>query len=112
MAIIIANSVMLCLEDHDERIKGPTYWSERNFQLEKVDLVFTVIFILECALKIIAKGFVFHEKSYLRDYWNWLDFFVVCSSVLNFLPMIDSKGIKALRTFRILRPLRTVNRMP
>lgn len=74
--------------------------------------MFTVIFILECALKIIAKGFIFHEKSYLRDPWNWLDFFVVCSSVLNFLPMIDSKGLKALRTFRILRPLRTVNRMP
>ena len=29
--IIIANSVMLCLQDMDERIKGPTYWSDRNF---------------------------------------------------------------------------------
>jgi Ion transport protein len=93
-------------------VYGDDYWSERNYQLDKVDLAFTVIFILECASKIIAKGFIFHKNSYLRDIWNWLDFFVVCVSLLNFLPGIDSGGLKALRTFRILRPLRTINRMP
>jgi hypothetical protein len=112
MIIIIANSVMLCLHDMDDRIKGPSYWSDRNYQLDKVDLVFTMIFILECACKIIAKGFIFHKFSYLRDPWNWLDFFVVIISLLNFLPAVNSGGLKSLRTFRILRPLRTINRMP
>lgn len=112
MSIILINSIMLCLTDYNERILGPDYWSEKNFYLDKIDLAFTVIFILECSCKIIAKGFIFHRNSYLRDVWNWLDFFVVCISVLNFLPSVNSGGLKALRTFRILRPLRTVNRLP
>ena len=110
--IILANSVMLCLEDNNDRLLGPDYWSTLNYQLGKVDLVFTIIFILECICKIIGMGFIFHNKSYLRDSWNWLDFFVVCISLLNFMPNVNSGGLKALRTFRILRPLRTVNRMP
>jgi hypothetical protein len=30
-------------------------------------------------LKIIAKGFVFHEESYLRNGWNLIDSLVVVS---------------------------------
>lgn len=112
MIVIIANSIMLCAIDYGERIYGENYWSERNYQLDKIDLAFTIIFILECASKIIALGFIFHKNSYLRDVWNWLDFFVVLVSLLGFLPGIDSGGLKALRTFRILRPLRTINRLP
>jgi hypothetical protein len=38
---------------------------------------FTVIFVLEAALKIVCFGFVGHKYSYLRDPWNVLDFIIV-----------------------------------
>jgi hypothetical protein len=111
-AVILGNSVMLAMTDYKERIYGPTYVSNINNQLEKVDLAFTAIFIFECLAKILGMGFVMHRNSYLRDPWNWLDFFVVCVSLVNFLPNVNSGGLKALRTFRILRPLRTINAIP
>lgn len=67
---------------------------------------------MECSIKIIAKGFLFHRNAYLRDAWNCLDFFVVLISVVGFLPSIDPGMLKLLRTFRILRPLRSINRAP
>lgn len=112
MAVIVLNSIMLCIYDKGDRIYGPNYYSAMNEQLDKIDLLFTTIFILECTCKIIGMGFVFHKNAYLRDPWNWLDFFVVAISVLQFMPNIKGNGTKALRTFRILRPLRTVNRLP
>jgi hypothetical protein len=81
-------------------------------KLGYVDLAFTSIFIGECVCKITGMGFVWHRNSYLRDVWNWLDFFVVCISIVNFIPNVNSGGLKALRTFRILRPLRTINAIP
>ena len=58
-----------------------------------------VIFIIECGLKIIAKGLVKHKLSYLRDAWNILDFIVVLSAILEFLPLSKDalKGIRSIR---------------
>ena len=74
---------------------------------------FSIIFIIECTVKVIAMGFVFHKHSYLREPWNVLDFFIVCVSIVGFLPIEGgADSLKALRTFRILRPLRSVNKLP
>jgi hypothetical protein len=54
--------------------------------MDRVNLGFTVIFLLECICRIIARGFVIHKTSYLRDYWNWLDFFVVLVSFADLIP--------------------------
>ncbi|XP_013792371.1 muscle calcium channel subunit alpha-1-like, partial [Limulus polyphemus] len=48
-----------------------------NQFLEKVEYVFLVIFTIECVLKIIAYGFLFHPGAYLRNAWNILDFIIV-----------------------------------
>ena len=39
--------------------------------------IFIIIYAAEAILKIIAKGFAFYEKAYLRDPWNCMDFLVV-----------------------------------
>lgn len=59
-------------------------------------------------LKILALGFVFKKGSYLRDPWNILDFVVVSTGYLEF---IGSGGgnLAALRSFRVLRPLKTIS---
>jgi hypothetical protein len=39
--------------------------------------VFIGIYVLEAVIKILARGFIVDEFSYLRDPWNWLDFIVI-----------------------------------
>ena len=58
-------------------------------------------------------GFVFHKSSYLREAWNCLDFFIVMVSIVGMLPIEGgASSLKILRTFRILRPLRSINKLP
>ncbi|XP_071083520.1 muscle calcium channel subunit alpha-1-like isoform X5 [Haliotis cracherodii] len=89
--------------------------NEVNAALEKIEYVFIVIFTLEAVLKIIAYGFVLHAGAYLRNGWNILDFIIVVIGIISqILSEINSKGfdVKALRAFRVLRPLRLVSRAP
>jgi hypothetical protein len=72
--------------------------------------VFTGIFTLECVLKILAQGLIMDEYTYLRDGWNWLDFFVVVIAWISVLPGVSN--LSSLRTFRVLRPLRTLTTIP
>jgi hypothetical protein len=43
------------------------------------NIAFTIIFIGEAVLKILAKGLIFHPESYLRIGWNLIDSIVVIS---------------------------------
>uniref|UniRef100_A0A8C4GLP4 Voltage-dependent L-type calcium channel subunit alpha n=1 Tax=Dicentrarchus labrax TaxID=13489 RepID=A0A8C4GLP4_DICLA len=98
-----------------------------NSNLESLEYIFLIIFSIECFLKIVAYGFLFHADAYLRNCWNILDF--VCVSVGLFTVAVDAinhisgveapvgeKGggfdMKALRAFRVLRPLRLVSGVP
>lgn len=40
------------------------------------------IFVAECVLKIIAYGFYWGEKAYLKEAWNILDISIVFFSLL------------------------------
>jgi len=111
--IILANSVMLACTDYGNRLYGENYVSIRNLNMGVVDTAFSIIFLVECILKILSRGFCFHKNSYMRDIWSWLDLFVVIISVVGWLPGDNNNSsLKSLRTFRILRPLRSINSMP
>ena len=111
--VILANSVMLACEDHQGRIYGDQYISISNLNMAQVDNAFSIIFLWECVVKILAMGFIFHSNSYMRDRWNWLDIFVVSISVVTWMPGVEgNSSMKSLRTFRILRPLRSINSLP
>ncbi|XP_059167740.1 muscle calcium channel subunit alpha-1-like isoform X5 [Physella acuta] len=86
-----------------------------NSALDGIEYVFLVIFLLEGILKIIAYGFVMHQGAYLRNGWNALDFTIVVIGIISsVLSQLQLKGfdVKALRAFRVLRPLRLVSRAP
>lgn len=72
--------------------------------------VFVISFAIECTLKILGMGFILDPGSYLRDSWNWLDFIVVISSLLTEIPQM--KSVSGMRTFRLMRPLRSLTTMP
>ena len=50
--------------------------------------------------------------GYWADGWNRMDFLIVTCGIIDFLPGVESGALSALRTTRVLRPLRVVNRFP
>jgi len=74
------------------------------------DLFFTVMFTCEMVTKILTMGFIMDNGSYLRESWNQLDFFIVCTSLLDLMLTGKKIGfIKVIRILRILRPLRFIS---
>ena len=71
---------------------------------------------MEGILKIIAQGFIKHKNSYLRNGWNIIDFIVVVTSIYEIVMLIfvSENGLKInfMRLFRVLRPLKSVKRVP
>ena len=61
---------------------------------------------------MIARGFAFGPRAYLKSRWNQLDFCLVVITVIvflaDFLPQLAS--LRILRVFRSLRPLRIIAR--
>ena len=55
-------------------------------------------------------GFIIGNGTYLKDPWNWLDFLVVVSSLLTEIPAM--KSFSGMRTFRLMRPLRSLTTLP
>ena len=105
---IILNSILLASKEYDDKYDA-SYKSNWNTVLDMIDNVFTVIFLFECVVKIIGMGFISHKKAYLRDAWNWMDFLIVIISVVSLTPGADQSSLKAFRTARILRPLRSMH---
>lgn len=48
-----------------------------------MDIFFAAIFLLEGIMKTIAFGFFLHPHAYLRDSWSFLDFIIVCTSLID-----------------------------
>lgn len=76
-----------------------------------IELIFTLVFSFEMAIKVGAMGFWGHHHAYLADGWNRLDGFIVA---LSWPPLLfPSLGnVNVIRGVRALRPLRTVSRLP
>ena len=76
-----------------------------------LDFSWSVFFIWEMVIKVIAMGFC-GAGSYWADPWNRLDFGIVVMSLTDFMPMIAGGPLKIIRIARVLRPLRAINKMP
>nr|CAB3265895.1 sodium channel protein type 4 subunit alpha B-like [Phallusia mammillata] len=92
----------------------PVWWIE-NY----LEHVFTAIYVIEAAIKIITRGFALHQFSYLRDPWNWLDFIVIMAEVISTSlkaivssDHIGGQQVAMLRAFRVLRALKTMSVIP
>ncbi|XP_067320283.1 voltage-dependent L-type calcium channel subunit alpha-1F isoform X2 [Anolis sagrei] len=98
-----------------------------NHNLEQVEYIFLIIFTIETFLKILAYGLVMHPSAYIRNGWNLLDFVIVVVGLFSVIleqfshkpgeahHMSGKPGgfdVKALRAFRVLRPLRLVSGVP
>ncbi|KAK6111561.1 Ion transport family protein [Brugia pahangi] len=111
MFVILVNCVTLGMyrpcEDNDN---CTTY---RCYVLSTIDHIIFAYFAIEMMIKIVALGF-YGSAAYLSDTWNRLDFFIVCAGCAEYLlqEYLGNINLTAIRTIRVLRPLRAVNRIP
>ncbi|XP_047212611.1 sodium channel protein type 4 subunit alpha B-like isoform X2 [Girardinichthys multiradiatus] len=97
MVTILTNCVFMTMSD-------PPAWSKT------VEYVFTGIYTLEATIKVLSRGFCVGDFTFLRDPWNWLDFMVISMAYLT--EFVDLGNVSALRTFRVLRALKTITVIP
>ena len=105
--LIILSSIVMCLDnpllDPDSVYRQVLFW---------LDFFFTLLFIVEATLKIIALGFFFNRmpelNSYIMNPWNILDFIVVICSIINFIFSFSQGDSSALQTIKILRMIRAL----
>lgn len=74
------------------------------------DFIFA-FFSLEMTIKMVAMG-VLGPGSYLADSWNRLDLFIVLAGAIEYCLNVENMNLSAIRTIRVLRPLRAINRIP
>uniref|UniRef100_A0A4W6BT40 Sodium channel protein n=1 Tax=Lates calcarifer TaxID=8187 RepID=A0A4W6BT40_LATCA len=85
-------------------LSNPPEWAKN------VEYTFTGIYTFESLIKILARGFCVGKFSFLRDPWNWLDFSVILMAYVT--EFVDLGNVSALRTFRVLRALKTISVIP
>ena len=80
--------------------------------LKIIDDVIFAYFAAEMIIKMIALG-VFGRGCYLSESWNKLDCFIVLTGLLDYFEYSGGAvNLTAIRTVRVLRPLRAINRIP
>uniref|UniRef100_A0A8D2JI70 Sodium channel protein n=1 Tax=Varanus komodoensis TaxID=61221 RepID=A0A8D2JI70_VARKO len=97
MCTILTNCVFMTLSN-------PPDWTKN------VEYTFTGIYTFESLIKIIARGFCIDDFTFLRDPWNWLDFTVITFAYIT--EFVNLGNVSALRTFRVLRALKTISVIP
>uniref|UniRef100_A0A8C8SGJ9 Sodium channel protein n=1 Tax=Pelusios castaneus TaxID=367368 RepID=A0A8C8SGJ9_9SAUR len=97
MCTILTNCVFMTMSN-------PPDWTKN------VEYTFTGIYTFESLVKILARGFCLEGFTFLRDPWNWLDFSVIVMAYVT--EFVNLGNVSALRTFRVLRALKTISVIP
>jgi len=109
VAIIIANSISIATISFGDS-------DEKSMFLGILNLIFSSIFVIEAALKVIALG-----KGYFQSRWNIFDFTVVCGLVIGFVLKVSisdqrlvgsvSSLVSLIRMGRLIRLIRLVKQL-
>ncbi|XP_078094500.1 voltage-dependent T-type calcium channel subunit alpha-1I-like [Mustelus asterias] len=108
MLVILLNCVTLGMYQPCEDVDCS---SDRCRILQAFDDFIFVFFAMEMVVKMVALGIV-GKKCYLGDTWNRLDFFIVMSGMVEYSLDLQNVSLSAIRTVRVLRPLKAINRVP
>ena len=104
MAAIFVSSFLLAIE-HPNDMSGTTSYRV----LKWFDIILTAFFTAEMLVKMIAVGLFGHHRSYFREGWHVLDFFVVATSIINLT--VTTESVKYLRVLRAVRVLKSIQHM-
>uniref|UniRef100_A0A8C7D6Z5 Sodium channel protein n=1 Tax=Oncorhynchus kisutch TaxID=8019 RepID=A0A8C7D6Z5_ONCKI len=102
-------SIKVLVHSYPSIRKGLTTFNPPDWT-KNVEYTFTGIYTFESLIKILARGFCVGKFTFLRDPWNWLDFCVIVMAYVT--EFVNLGNVSALRTFRVLRALKTISVIP
>nr|XP_043884115.1 voltage-dependent T-type calcium channel subunit alpha-1I-like [Solea senegalensis] len=108
MMVILLNCVTLGMYQPCENIDCS---SDQCQVLSAFDAFIYIFFAMEMVIKMVALG-IFGHRCYLGDTWNRLDFFIVMAGMIEYSLDLQNINFTAIRTVRVLRPLKAINRVP
>uniref|UniRef100_A0A3Q3KDU8 Ion transport domain-containing protein n=1 Tax=Monopterus albus TaxID=43700 RepID=A0A3Q3KDU8_MONAL len=108
MLVILLNCVTLGMFRPCEDVACQSEWCR---VLQVLDDCIFAFFAVEMVIKMVALG-IFGSNCYLGDKWNQLDFVIVMAGVMEYSLDGHNASLSAIRTVRVLRPLRAINRVP
>jgi len=100
-AAIVVNTIVLAIDHYgiDET---------QSSALDAANLFFTVFFLVEIVLKVLALG----PRGFARDTFNLFDAAVVCASLVELAVANGGGVISVLRSLRLIRLLRLLKQFP
>lgn len=78
LTFIFLNSIVLALYDYKDRDSKTRY----NQILNYLSSFFSLMFLCEAIIKIIALGLIGSKNSYLRDLWNVMDLVIAITGTM------------------------------
>jgi hypothetical protein len=110
ITVIVVNSLVMMIE-------GGSHPDDKPPVFTVFEKVFLYLYTAEALVKILGKGFIMGDDSYMKDAWNLLDFSIVLISWTTELSPPDEEGADgetgfspgSLRVFRVLRPLKAIS---
>ncbi|MCJ8731267.1 hypothetical protein PDJAM_G00197620 [Pangasius djambal] len=97
LVMIALNTVVLMMKYHS----APAAY---DMVLKHLNTAFTVLFSMECILKIMAFGFM----NYFRDTWNIFDFITVLGSITEIIVDLQSVNIFNMSFLKLFRAARLI----
>ena len=94
--IILINTLIMAIDHYDisDKVQNVLYY---------INMVLTIIFVVEMVIKIFGLGF----RDYIRDGFNIFDSIIIIIGLLEYFG-IGNKAATVLRTFRLLRIFKIV----
>uniref|UniRef100_A0A915JFW6 Ion transport domain-containing protein n=1 Tax=Romanomermis culicivorax TaxID=13658 RepID=A0A915JFW6_ROMCU len=114
MLVIIINCVTLGMYRPCEDGQDVHCLTTRCQLMRLIDQAIFTFFAVEMLIKMLAYG-LFGPVGYMSETWNRLDCFIVLAGCMEFLLdeyLGSTVNLTAIRTIRVLRPLRAINRVP
>ena len=95
LCLVVFNAIIIALQESVQ---------DESLLLDLLDNLTTVLFVVECVVKIRAWGF----RQYISDGWNKLDFVLTVVSVPSLLSFFvpETAGLSTLLTLRVFRVLK------
>uniref|UniRef100_A0A6U4UL80 EF-hand domain-containing protein n=1 Tax=Hemiselmis andersenii TaxID=464988 RepID=A0A6U4UL80_HEMAN len=103
MALLIVGNFIINVIQAELKYEPGSYW---DTLLAQIEIVLTVVFIVELGLNLFANWF----SRFVNDGWSVFDFIVVSLSVISLI-MDDASDVNVLRLLRPLRVVRLLGRL-
>lgn len=116
LAVVASITVFAYATPHYRRQYYAKHGNIRTTWFDMTEMALGCLFIIEAIIKIIADGFIFAPNAYLLSLWNFVDFVILITIIINTVCSFAvvggvSRATRALKAFRAFRLITLFSRL-